>query len=225
MSENGPAFAWGHVNLNVEDLERSIAFYALFGFEVFMPSIPYLGLVRDEVRTLGDDNAAALGVPAGTRGRACILGLGQTFPKLDLTEFEMEDAREPLSNADLGLVRLCLASQDLQADYETLTAAGVEFISAPKKAKHGLADIGAHPFAQPGNQVKADKGTDRHQPGQAQDEIDGGVELLEGFLYETSIDQYAYSLADRKCDGGSKHQGCDGSKQLTFVGLNETPQL
>ena len=141
MSENGPAFAWGHVNLNVADLERSIAFYALFGFDVFIPSIPYLGLVREETRSLSDANAATLGVPAGTRGRACILQLGDGFPKLDLTQFEIGDGRSPLETRDHGFARICLASTDLARDYERLAAAGVCFLTPPQETEGGLADV------------------------------------------------------------------------------------
>ena len=141
MTETTRAFAWGHVNLNVGDLERSIAFYALFGFDVFLPSIPYLGLVREEVKPLSDESAEALGVPSGTRGRACILQLGDTFPKLDLTELAVSRARTPLETPDRGLVRICLASNDLQRDYDRLAGAGVSFLTPPRAAEGGLADI------------------------------------------------------------------------------------
>ncbi len=141
MSETTPTFAWGHINLNVSDLERSIAFYGLFGFDVFIPSIPYLGLVRDEVRTLSDDDAAALGVPAGTRGRACILQLGDGFPKLDLTQLELGAARSPLETGDLGFARICLASSDLERDHARLAAAGVSFLTPPQTTAGSLADI------------------------------------------------------------------------------------
>lgn len=56
-------FAWGHVNLNLSALERSIAFYAEFGFEVFLPAIPYLGLARDHASALAEEPARALGLP------------------------------------------------------------------------------------------------------------------------------------------------------------------
>ena len=42
-----PTLSWGHVNLNVVDLERSIEFYARLGFVEFLPGIAYLGITRD----------------------------------------------------------------------------------------------------------------------------------------------------------------------------------
>ena len=40
----GQRFRWGHININVADLDLSISFYEELGFEIFMPGIPYLGL-------------------------------------------------------------------------------------------------------------------------------------------------------------------------------------
>ena len=42
--------------------------------------------------------------------------LDSGFPKIDLTEFADTAQQEPLANADLGLVRFCLVSQNLQDD-------------------------------------------------------------------------------------------------------------
>lgn len=133
---------WGHVNLNVSDLDRSIAFYEKLGFEVFLPGIPYLGWSSSE----GSDPttpecARALGLPESVRARACIMQLGDGFPKLDLTEVEAVSSKEPLANADLGFVRLCLASRDLHDDYARLSAEGVTFVSPPVTAKGGMAEI------------------------------------------------------------------------------------
>jgi predicted lactoylglutathione lyase len=49
MSIQAPKFTWGHININVSNLERSIEFYEKLGFEVFIPSIPYLGLKSEAV--------------------------------------------------------------------------------------------------------------------------------------------------------------------------------
>lgn len=133
--------SWGHVNVNVTDLDRAIAFYEKLGFQVFLPAIPYLGLGRDRSAELAAAAAGLLDVAAGTRGRACIMQLGDGFPKLDLTELETAAQKPPLKNQDIGLVRLCLASSDLQADYQRLADAGVEFVSPPRPAQDGLADV------------------------------------------------------------------------------------
>ena len=134
-------FAWGHVNLNVSNLDRSIAFYADFGFEVFLPAIPYLGLVRHDMSPLADAPARALGLQAGTRGRGCILQLDDGFPKLDLIELKGFGNAPVVTNADRGFVRICLASRDVRADYDRLVAAGVEFETAPLDMERDLAKI------------------------------------------------------------------------------------
>ena len=67
--------------------------------------------------------------------------LDNGFPKIDLTEFAVKTQQKPLTNADLGLVRICLASQDLQRDYVYLSDQGVEFILEPQPCKDGMAEI------------------------------------------------------------------------------------
>lgn len=144
MSDAAATLSWGHININVTDLDRSVAFYELLGFEPYIPGIPYLGLTTEP----GDielSGAVALGLPARTRGRACIMQLGRGYPKIDLIELELEAEVEapaaPLSNSDTGIVRLCLASQSLAQDYARLAEAGVLFISPPQADSRGLAQI------------------------------------------------------------------------------------
>jgi catechol 2,3-dioxygenase-like lactoylglutathione lyase family enzyme len=135
--------SWGHINANVTKLEDSIAFYKLLGFTVLMPGIPYLNLNKTKPETLNPDAAAALELPVETTGRACIMQLDHGFPKLDLTEWgaaEQETAAA-LHNQDTGIVRMCLASQNLEQDYKDLIAAGVRFLSEPKQTEEGKADI------------------------------------------------------------------------------------
>ncbi|MEH6583366.1 MAG: VOC family protein [Halioglobus sp.] len=142
MTDQAPKFAWGHININVSNLERSIAFYQKLGFELFIPAIPYLGLTAQaELVTLQQPSARALGVAENTRGRACIMQLDDGFPKLDLTEFDKEPQQHPLTNTDLGLVRICLISQNIKQDYDRLTALGVEFTSPPLRDDGCLADV------------------------------------------------------------------------------------
>ena len=142
MADSAPKFGWGHININVRNLDRSIAFYRKLGFEVFIPGIPYLALdSSDQASPLAAGMTEALGVVNTARGRACIMQLDDGFPKLDLTEFSDLEQTGPLSNADLGLVRICLVSEDLQADVSRLRAEGVEFISEPTAGHEGLADV------------------------------------------------------------------------------------
>ncbi len=142
MSDRGPHFGWGHININVRNLERSIAFYEKLGFEVFIPAIPYLDLTATAGATaMAPASARALGLPELSCGRACIMQLDSGFPKIDLTELADQAQQKPLTNADLGLVRICLVSQNLQSDYVRLSDQGVEFLSAPQPGKDGMADI------------------------------------------------------------------------------------
>ncbi|WOJ91927.1 VOC family protein [Congregibacter variabilis] len=138
MSTN---FSWGHININVRDLDASVDFYKKLGFDIFLPSIPYLGLDSQQANTLDAASATALGISDSVTGRACILQLDDGFPKLDLTEFSDLAQRDPLENKDLGLVRICLVSEDLASDYETLSNDGVEFLSPPQQCHERLADV------------------------------------------------------------------------------------
>lgn len=142
MSKAAPRLRWGHININVSDLDRAIAFYRLLGFEVFLPGIPYLGVGAEERHTaVHEDGGRALGLPPQSRARACIMQLDDGFPKIDLTELAETSAEQPLTSSAVGIVRICLASADLQADYERLSEQGVPFLSPPLVARDGLADV------------------------------------------------------------------------------------
>jgi catechol 2,3-dioxygenase-like lactoylglutathione lyase family enzyme len=142
VADATPRFGWGHININVKDLDRSIAFYRKLGFEIFIPGIPYLALeAGPEAQPVPDDGAAALGIAQGTRGRACIMQLDDGFPKIDLTEFADQKQAAPLANGDLGLVRICLITEDLPGEVARLKAEGVEFLSEPKAGHMELADV------------------------------------------------------------------------------------
>lgn len=135
------ALRWGHININVSHLETSVEFYRKLGLDVMMPGIPYLALSMKERTAIAQDALVPLGLPAGTEGRACIMQLGETFPKIDLIELLPPGPHGPLSNQDIGLVRLCLGSEALADDYERLLEDGVHFVSSPASANDGLADI------------------------------------------------------------------------------------
>ncbi len=140
MSSGPPKLGWGHININVRDLDRSVDFYRQLGFAVFLPGIPYLNLDA-HARQLSDTAAVALGLPPGSRGRACIMQLDTGFPKLDLIEWIGSDGEGPLRSGDLGIVRLCLASRQLQHDYDVLCRGGVRFLAPPQRGQDGMADI------------------------------------------------------------------------------------
>ena len=134
-------FGWGHININVRDLDASIDFYRKLGFEVFIEGIPYLDLNTAGENTMTPSAAQALGLAQGTSGRACIMQLDDGFPKIDLTELADTAQREPLQNQDLGLVRICLVSRHLSEDYEDLKSQGVEFLSPPVTCHQRMAEV------------------------------------------------------------------------------------
>ena len=83
MRIQAPRFTWGHININVSNLDRSIEFYEKLGFEVFIPAIPYLDLKSEDViRAIPEGATRALGLNPETRGRACIMQLDNGFPKI-----------------------------------------------------------------------------------------------------------------------------------------------
>lgn len=137
----GQRFGWGHVNINVRDLDASVAFYEKLGFQSFIPAIPYLNLSQDTEAPIPAEAGEALGLERETAGRACIMQLDDGFPKLDLTELRGGEPRKPLKNRDLGLVRICLISEDLAADYEHLQSRGVPFLAPPAACHERLADV------------------------------------------------------------------------------------
>ena len=142
MSDKTPVLSWGHININVSHLDASIAFYQKLGFSMLLPGIPYLDLTASEcVNKMPSAAARALAMPVQSEGRACIMQLDDGFPKIDLVEWSDAKQQPPLGNADLGLVRFCLASQDLATDYAKLVEQGVEFLSEPQTTKDGKADI------------------------------------------------------------------------------------
>ncbi|HCD27654.1 MAG TPA: VOC family protein [Gammaproteobacteria bacterium] len=133
--------SWGHININVSDLDRSIAFYKKLGFSLLIPGVPYLGIRKDSRSEIPAEQRNALGVPSGTTARACIMQLDHSFPKIDLTEYAKDSPQAAAFNDDLGIVRICLGTQNVAQDYEHLKSAGVEFLSEPTGGVGGLADI------------------------------------------------------------------------------------
>jgi len=142
MSDKPPVLSWGHININVSNLDESIAFYQKLGFSMLLPGIPYLDLTASQgLSKMPSAAAHALAMPVQSEGRACIMQLDNGFPKIDLVEWSDAGQQPPLGNADLGLVRFCLASQDLAKDYASLVEQGVQFLSEPQTTKDGKADI------------------------------------------------------------------------------------
>ena len=105
-------------------------------------AIPYLNL---EMTGTGNRLAAgatrALGVPSSYRSRGCVMQLCRGFPKLDLIEVADGAPRTPLSNADHGVIRICLWTNDLDAVYADLSAKGVEFLTSPETMQDAMVTV------------------------------------------------------------------------------------
>ncbi len=133
--------AWGHLNVNVTNLERSIAFYGRLGFSMMLEGIPHLGLSLHHESALPDTLCEAYGLPGATRARGCILQLGDGFPKLDLTEYSTTVDSAPLGAGALGCERFCLAVEDLAAEIERLARSGVPVLTGATTGEQDLAQV------------------------------------------------------------------------------------
>ena len=113
-----------HVNVNCSDFDRSLAFYERLGFEVLVNVPP----------TNTPEVAAAVGMPPyRVKGALLILSGAATPFVIDLLEWqEPNDPAAPYAHLyHLGIGRIALATQDLDADVAELKAHGVEFLSEP----------------------------------------------------------------------------------------------
>lgn len=113
-----------HVGINCRDLARSLAFYRMLGFEE----------VIDFGRLEGEAVDRLLGRP-GCRAQAKLIGLGQDprTSHIDLLEWDPTgDERAAPRVHDTGIVRMCIYTRDIWADYAELMASGVEFYSEPQ---------------------------------------------------------------------------------------------
>lgn len=113
-----------HTGLSTPDLERTVRFYVdLLGFEE---------LTRFDMPPGSPGMDEMLELP-GVGFRAALLRLGRTMIEV----FQFSDpapTRAPVRRrvCDHGLTHLCLQVDDLKAEYERLSAAGMSFHCAPQ---------------------------------------------------------------------------------------------
>lgn len=112
-----------HAALTVSNLERSIAFYGRFGFEV-----------ERRVVNTGPDAERITEVP-GAHLSIALLTLGAF--RLELIEYRPPGSQEPRGNNDLGSAHICFHVRDIQALCERLRNDGVRFTSHPQKHPSG----------------------------------------------------------------------------------------
>lgn len=113
-----------HVNINVTNFERSLAFYQMLGFKVVM----------DIGEGPNRANDAGLNIP-DSRARAALLALSDDprATRIDLIEWKQpRTAGAPYPHLyHTGVARIALFTKNLEAEYERLKANGVEMISEP----------------------------------------------------------------------------------------------
>jgi glyoxylase I family protein len=126
-----------HLNINVTNVERSIAFYELIGFKV--------------MHVFGDRPGAAGGAGRafpGGRCRGAVMTLGdhpRSWTKIELIEWvepKVERSERMGSHAS-GVSRIALRTKNLLAFVEELEAKGVEFETPPQE----IDIVGAQRFA------------------------------------------------------------------------------
>lgn len=113
-----------HVNINCSDFARSEAFYRLLGFERLMDVAP----------TTSPEVAAAVGMPPyQVRGALLALRTAAHPVIIDLLEWLVpRDEDTPYRHLyHLGIARVALATDDLDADMLRLQQHGVRFLSEP----------------------------------------------------------------------------------------------
>ncbi|MEU6322811.1 VOC family protein [Streptomyces sp. NPDC047009] len=115
-----------HVGLNVTDMDRTIEFYKVVGFEV----------VQD--KEVDDVNLArAFMIAQGSKLRFAHMRLNNSPDEamLDIIEWCDVPATRERSIADTvnpGLCRFSILTDDIQGEYDRLSDAGVKFLHTPQ---------------------------------------------------------------------------------------------
>ena len=128
-----------HININVRDVERSIAFYQKIGFDV-------MHVFGDKPT---DDVTEGMNYH-GRRMRGAVISTGdhpRSHTKIELIQWlDTDDASAPKTvrgQQDLGVSRIALRTVNLIEFCETLRGEGIEFEQEPKE----IDIVGAKRFA------------------------------------------------------------------------------
>ena len=116
----GAVCGFSHAGITVADLDRSIAFYELLGYEVFARWVRTEEYLRELV-----------GYPT-VEMHAAVLRHDRVGVFLELLEYRnIERVEIDPSNGNPGTAHICLFVEGLEALWERLKAAGVEAVSEP----------------------------------------------------------------------------------------------
>ena len=130
-----------HFNVVCSNLERSLAFYTeIVGARVAATA-----------ENAGDDFLGAMGYPGGSGYRACLLYFGDARrgPYLDLLEWDLKGRDGAPGPRDVGIPRVALGVDDVEASYRELLEKGVEPCGAPVDLQVGEHRVRAFMFEDP----------------------------------------------------------------------------
>ena len=124
-----------HVAISTPDIARILHFYQnLIGMELVGEG-PFGGALYDKI--LGLENAT---------GRVAMLRLGDT--QLELFEFSCPTPKPSKTTrpvCDHGITHLCFEVDDIDAEYDRLSTAGISFHCPPQDAGFAKASYGRDP--------------------------------------------------------------------------------
>jgi len=131
-----------HFNTNVSDFETAREFYGALGFET-MSGFPDANTVA-MAKAIGIAEPTAYdgskgGEPGGYLLHGELITLGLNRGVIDLIEFTIPRNDDPPYAAlnRLGMARAVFETTDIDSDYATLLAKGVQFLSAPVRRADG----------------------------------------------------------------------------------------
>ena len=123
-----------HANICVRDMEKSVPFYEMLGFEKF----------ADQIFGEGARTWRGLGLDDGRRFRAVFMKIPgeRPVPFLDIIQFlDPPTAGEPYPTLhNVGIARLCFEVKDIEAAAAHLAANGVELVGpvTPYETAYGV---------------------------------------------------------------------------------------
>lgn len=115
-----------HVSFTVGDVDRSAAFYELFGFR---PLKRYVS-AGPEVDQAADIERADMDI--------CWLEHPAARTRVELIRYLHHGAGRANHNSRVGAAHLCLAVDDMDGAYSELLRRGIEFTSSPNQDEFGV---------------------------------------------------------------------------------------
>jgi catechol 2,3-dioxygenase-like lactoylglutathione lyase family enzyme len=114
-----------HLSYTVGNIDRSVAFYARFGFQTVNRYTVDGGLIEEAV----DSRNADVDIQLLRRPDDGLM--------LELIEYTQQPSERAAHNSRVGAAHLAFVVSDIHAAYESLRAEGVPFLSAPNTDRYG----------------------------------------------------------------------------------------